>query len=142
MSVIVDIAEAVKNELNGHHFSQSFTAVRTYLPVYELKDMGTLHVTVVPKSRELQLETRRDVRRDYEIDIAVQKRFSADTAAEIDPLMTLVEEITDFFVPGRMTSYPAAVCFPATNNPVYSPAHMRRMRQFTSVVTLTFRVVS
>ncbi len=50
------------------------------------------------------------------------------------------EEIADYFRLRSLTEYPAATWVKTENDPVYSPDHMREMRQFTSVITLTFNV--
>ena len=97
MATIKDIAEAVKGELNGGSFSQPFTAERHYLPAFELTDMKTLHVTVVPKGLETSPASRGLIQHDYQIDVAVQKKLAAADSDEIDALMVLVEEISDFF---------------------------------------------
>ena len=143
MAVIIDIADAVVTELNGGTFSQAFTAERHYKPVFELPEMKTLHVTVVPKGIETRLATRGLLQHDYQIDVAVQKKLSAGAAdnAEIDALMGLVEEIADFFK-GRNLDSAGAVWVATENTPVYSPEHLSELRQFTSVLTLTFRVLS
>ena len=141
MSVITDIAEAVKDELNGHDFSQEFEAVRLYQPLFELPEMKTLHVTVVPRGVDMQVSARTLVQHDYGIDVAVQKKFEADDAVELDPLMALVEEIADFFRLRRLDAVPAAIWVKTENKPVYSQEHMQQFRQFTSVITLTFRVL-
>ena len=78
---------------------------------------------------------------DFAIDVAVQKKFETGDAAELDPLMSLVEEIADFFRLRRLAAYPDAVWVRTDNVPVYAPEHMEEYRQFTSVLTLTFRVV-
>ena len=141
MAVITDVAEAVKDELNAGEFSLPFEAERMYQPLFELPEMKTLHVTVVPHGIEMQASGRSMVQHDYGIDVAVQKKFEKDdNSAELDPLMTLVEEIIDFFRLRRLQDQ-NAVCVRATNEPVYSQEHMEQFRQFTSVVTLTFRAL-
>ena len=141
MSTITEVAEAVKDELNGQDFSQEFEAVRLYQPLFELPEMKTLHVTVVPRGVDMQVSARTLVQHDYGIDVAVQKKFEADAAVELDPLMELVEEIADFFRLRRLDAVPAAIWVKTENKPVYSQEHMQQFRQFTSVVTLTFRVL-
>ena len=141
MAVITDIAEAVKNELNAGKFSQQFKAVRLYQPVFELPEMKTLHVTVVPRGIEMEGAARSLVQHDYQIDVAVQKKFEKDEPTELDPLMTLVEEIIDFFRLRRLKTVSNAICVRASNKPVYSQEHMEQFRQFTSVITLAFRVL-
>ena len=142
MPTIADIAEAVKDELNDGSFSQDFTAERKYLPAFELKDMTTLHVTVVPKGRELETIARGAAQEDVQIDVAVQKKLGDvdGEADEIDALTALVGEIGDFFARRRLASV-KAIWGRTENVPVYDPEHLREMRQFTSVLTLTFRVM-
>ena len=141
MPALTDIAEAVRNELNNHEFSQAFEAVRLYQPLFELPEMKTLHVTVVPRALEMQTSSRTLVQHDYGVDVAVQKKFESDEAVELDPLMALVEEIIDFFRLRRLEAVPGAAWIETENSPVYSQEHMQKFRQFTSVIALTFRVL-
>ena len=140
MSVIVEVAEAVKTELNGHEFSQEFTAERHYRPLFDLKDMKDLHVTVVPKGVTLTTAGRDRAQHDIQVDIAVQKKVTA-SLDEADVLMGLVEEIADFFRLRRLVEYSGAVWVATENSPVFAPEHLEQLGQFTSVLTLTFRVL-
>jgi len=140
MATIINIADAVVAELNGGSFSQSFSAERHYVPLFELKDMKQLRVTVVPKGLSVGAHSRSQNLVDYQVDVAVQKKFATGDAAELDPLMTLVEEIADFFRLRRLTAYPGAAWVKTENAPVYAQEHYDELRQFTSVITFTFRV--
>ncbi len=142
MATITSIAEAVKDELNVGEFSQEFTAERYYQPVFDLADMKDLRVTVVPKGIEIAAAGRNDTQNDYQIDVAIQKKIDTADMAIVDGLMALVEEIADFFRLRRLTRYAGAVWMHTENNPIYLPDHFEQMRQFTSVLTLTFRVVA
>ena len=141
MSTIIDIAEAVKEELNGGTFSQSLTAERHYQPVFELKDMKTLHVTVVPKDIEMQLATRSSSQHDCRVDVAVQKKLATADLAEIDGVMGLVEEIVNFLARKKLASVPNALWIKTANEPIYAAEHMEQFRQFTSILTLTYRIL-
>ena len=138
MATIIDIADALTTALNAHVFSQAFTAVRRYRPVYELAEMANLHVTVVPKGVALERANRSREQVDVRIDVAVQKKVAGDT--EIDGLMALVEEMAAFARDLRLESC-AAVWLRTENEPVYAPEHLAELGVFTSVLTLTFRVV-
>ena len=140
MAVITDIAGAVVQELNGHTFSLPLTAARHYRPVFDLKDMATLHVAVVPKGAQVERLDRSRSQFEYQVDVAVQKKFEKGDAAELDPLVGLAEEIAAHFRAGRLAAYPEAVCVRTEHAPIYAPEHMDELRQFTSVLTLTFRV--
>jgi len=141
MATITDIADAVVTELNGRSFSQPLTAVRYYRPVFDLGEMQTLHVSVVPKGVTIERFARSRNQYDFAIDVAVQQKFQTGDNTELDALLALVEEIADFFRLRRLTSYPAAIWVRTDNVPVYAPEHLEEFRQFTSVLTLTFRVV-
>lgn len=139
MAVILDIADAVVAQLNGHSFSQPFLAGRLYVPNFKLPDMAGLHVSVVPKGlNSRSLDRGRDTF-DYQIDVAVQQKTDMSEAS-LDGLMGLVEEIADHFRTQSLASYPGARCTQVENVPVYSQEHLDEMRQFTSLITLTFKV--
>jgi hypothetical protein len=140
MALIADIAEAVVTALNGHTFSQPFTAARAYRPVFDLKDMTDLHVTVVPKGVELTTAGRGLAQSDVQIDIGIQKKLASGGNAEIDSLVALVQEIAEFVrATGRFGD---AAWVKTENTPIYSAEHLGELRQFTSVLTLTLRVMT
>jgi hypothetical protein len=141
MATAIAIADAVVTALNAGGFAQPFTAVRLYRPQFELKDMGTLHVTVVPRGVVIQTASRGIDQHDYQIDVAVQKRLASEDAAEIDALMTLVEQIGDKFRRKVLETDPPAMWVKSEHAPIYAPEHLEQLRQFTSVVTLTFRAM-
>lgn len=134
---IVTIADQIVTDLNNGSFSLPFTAERAYLPVYDLPDAGTLKVTVVPKSDEGSLDSRSQSKHDYAIDIGVQQKPAAIDNASLDPLMRLVQEIADYFLFGK-TPGGASLIAPEIRI-LYFPEHLQQLRQFTAVVTLTFR---
>jgi len=138
VATITDIADAVVAELNNASFSREFTATRSYLPRFELPEMADLHVTVVPRGLEISTASRSGHQHDYRIDAAAQQKLQSSEPAEIDELVSLVEEIAVHFR-GRTLDAPSAACVAVENEPVYVAEHMDEMRQFTSVITLTFR---
>ncbi|GAF68123.1 unnamed protein product [marine sediment metagenome] len=138
MAEIADIATAMVDALNGHTFPMAFTATREYAPLADLKDMGVLHVTVVPSGIELLPLARHLAQDDVTVDVAIQQKLKTMDVAESDVLMAMVELIGDYirqrgtFAPGQWLG--------ATNLPIYSQEHMREMRVFTSVISVTLRV--
>jgi len=140
MSAVIEIATAVVAELNRNEaLAGKFTAEMNLLPEFELKEMKTLRVTVVPKSLKVAAQSRDASGKEIEIDIGVQQRtMEPERLAE---LLQLVEDIIAVFDRKRLTDYPSALCVKVANDPVYDPEHLRQMRQFTSVITLTFKVL-
>ena len=144
MPVITDIADAVVAELNNAPegtFGQAFTAQRLNLPEFDLKDMQDLHVTVVPKGVEIAAASRANSQYDWQIDVAVQKKLASADQSEQDGLIALVEEIATFLARRPLSAFPAAVWVRAELPTLYSPEHLRELRQFTSVLTLTYRTI-
>jgi hypothetical protein len=144
MSLITTIADAVVTELNGAGpgaFGQAFTAARHYRPQFDLAELKTLRVSVAPKGIAITGLMRNANQHDVSIDVAVQKKVSPTDAAELDSLVLLTEQIADFFRLRRLSALPEALWTKTDNLPVYSPEHLEQKQVFTSVLTLTFRVV-
>jgi len=141
MATINEIAQAVVTELNSASFSLPFTAERRYLPRFELSDLQTLRVTVVPQGVTTEAAARAHNQYDYAIDVAVQQKLSDDENDPIDDLLTLVEELADFFRLRRLADYPAAHWIKTDHKAIYAPEHLDQLRQLTSLLTLTYRVV-
>lgn len=145
-STIIAIADAMVQTLGGATLSQPVTAVRHYLPEFDLKEMDELHVSVVPAELDEEMADRSRDRAEYKIHVAVQKRVAKqnppglDTVA-IDGLMCLVEEIDDLFRHKPLAGYEQAHWAKTENKPIYDPKHLKEHNQFTSLLVLTFRVV-
>ena len=140
MALLIDVANAVVAELNSSVlFSDGVTAVMNLKPEFELKDLKELKVTVVPKALKISNETRQDGGREVKVDIGIQRK-TADLEI-IAELMQLVEDVAGLFEHKRLSQYQQAVCVEIENDPIYDPEHLRQYRQFTSVITLTFRVL-
>ena len=135
--MITDIAQAVTDELNAGSFSLGFTAQRKAVPMAKLSEMDSLHVTVVPREIESAALDRTRDSHDVKIDIAIQQRVASLENDAVDPLMALVREIADFL---NRRNVGDAAWKKTENKPVYSPEHLREMKQFTSVLTLTYQV--
>lgn len=138
---LLQIADAVVALLNVTGLSLAFTAERLYLPQFELPDMQVLHVTVVPRTKTTKPLTRSRNIDVITVDIAVQKKLNAGDNADIDALVNLVDEIETRFDRERLSDVPDAICTAKKPDPVYAPEHIEKLRQFTSILTLTFTFI-
>lgn len=138
MSVIVQLADAVTASLNAGTFSLEFTAQRLHQPSFDLADLATLRVSVVPRSQMITNAARLSSYFDCAIDIGVQKKIADD--AEVDALLDLVEEIADHLRHKRLDDYPDAAWLSIEHDPVVASEHLDQNRQLTSILTATFRV--
>lgn len=139
MSKLTDLADAVTQLLNEAELSVEFTAERTLLPEYDIKSLKNVKISVVPKGIVTTQGTRIHSLDEIQVDIGIQKKISGES--ELDGLLQLVENIAGLFKPERLSSYPSAVCVKKENEPIYDPEHLRQYRQFTSVLTLTFKIL-
>ena len=140
MATVSAIANAVAAKMNGSSFSQEFEADLVFRPIFDLRNLKTLKVSVVPRAVSFERASRNANSRLVQVDIGIQRKLTDES--DIESLLELVEEITLCFGVGkRLPDYPEALCVEIENEPVYAPEHIEQYRQFTSVVTLTFEVI-
>jgi hypothetical protein len=138
-AVIIQIAEAVKANLAAATLSQTFTPLRLYVPEYDLKEISDLKVSVLPLARSNDTKTRDKHQEDHQVQVGVQKRVSASEVSAVDDLMQFVQEIADRLKDaGEMGG---ATWLSDSNEPVYNPLHLKDHNVFTSVLTLTYRII-
>jgi hypothetical protein len=139
MAASAQIAEALVADLNATAFSRPFTARRAYLPIAELAEMADLHVTVVVAGRTTEPISRSLLQVDHRLEVAVQQRLTGEGLADGDPLLALVEEIADHVAGHRLAGAPDAAWVKTEHGPLVDPGHLNELRQFTSLVVLTYR---
>ena len=136
----IDIADEIVDVLNGHTFSATFTAVRSYRAVYDLGAMTDLRVTVTPRTEEDAPIARGLQQEEYQIGVSVQKKPASLSLDLLDDLMFLVEEIAEFIREERR--FGTAVWVRTETAPIYDPAALRDWGQFTSLLTPTLRLIA
>ena len=153
-AVIIEIADAMVAILNdavaNQVLSQSFEATRYYVPKKDIKELGSVHVSVVPSTIENELFIlSRSIRRQYEytVDVGIQRVVTSGKVTNqefneaADPLMLLAEEISDLFNTPSLEGYETAKATKITNQPIYDPRHVDEKRVYTTVVSVTYVVV-
>lgn len=139
------IADALVAALAGATFSMPIAASRTYQPEVELAaGDGGVVVQVVPAEVESARLTRDPViQADHAIHIGIQAQLTnpdpATDSASVDALLVLAQEIEEFVQAtqiGPSASYPLST----RRDPLWSPDHLKNLRQFTTVIVATYRV--
>lgn len=136
--VIIDLADAVVSDLNGHAFSQPFVAARTYLPRWKLEDLAVVRVSVVPKDDVGMRASRSQWQEDYVLDVAIQQKLGDDERTQMDGLILLGQELADHFKTRNPTGDIATLTSVAFA-PLFDPDHLETLKTLTTVVNLTFR---
>jgi hypothetical protein len=131
----LQLSKQLAESLNGSQFSQDFTSSAKVLPEYELSALKNFTITVVPKSVEIINLTRAASNLEIDIDIAVQKKITAQIDTDVESLLLLVTEIVDFV---NRKDIDEAKFIKVSNDPIYSPEHLNEKRLFTSLITVTY----
>lgn len=156
-AVEVDIAEAIKDELNDATFSIAFDAERSEADAtVPLIELDTLRVDVVPWTATPSLQDRKVIGYVIETDILIRKRFEPsdqDVAtgriptAETDALRQLRQEISEFFMPSQpsytgrqLTDVPGAHWKETKVVAAMVRPHFKQYRQFTAWIRVTHQL--
>jgi hypothetical protein len=138
-SQLITIADAVVTALNAASFSQTITAVRSYVATRDLKDSDSLTVDVMPVEMTKEIQTRTTDIESYTVRVIVQKRTDTDANATLDALSLFVEEIADLLLATRLAS-PTVMCLAVEVIP-FSLVDIRERNQFAASVTATYEQV-
>jgi len=144
VALVLDVADALVEALNGGAFSLPFQAVRAYVPAYRLQEMTALRVTVIPREVTSEPYSRGQRLYTVRIDVGVQKRVDPEDTAAVDALVDLVHEMEAFLrgrdleLPGGETAKWRETEWPA----LWLPDHLREYRQFTSVLSPAYEVAA
>jgi hypothetical protein len=148
-AIEIQLADAVKDALNGAEWSLEFTAERPLLPAFELKEVHATTVTVAARAASGQRVSRGMTSEEHAVDVLVLERPETAegqpdcTAARFDALAALVQEIRDFFVGWKADSVGLGAACTRWERPGDGPfdaAVARNDRAFASVVRLVFQV--
>lgn len=129
MSETLTLANAVAAELS------EYNAEVLFFPEFELRDMDTMRVVVVPLGTQYKTLSRSAHEELPRVQIGVLKRGSED---DLSALLTFVEGLGLGFLNKKVAD---ATCVCVAYNPIYSPEHLRERGQFTSVIELTFKTI-
>lgn len=137
---IAELADALTTALNVE-FSGSFTASRSWQPVYDLEQLNALRVSVVPRSRASTRVARNRDQHDHTIDVTFQRSVGESTLeSEVDSLAELVQQVADYLARQHLTvSGQKHPPISITVDPVCAVEDLDGMRLFGSVVTCVYR---
>lgn len=146
-SAFQEIAADVVTLISGGTYSSTVTVYRQYLPRLLASEVpATAPYTVfVRPTRNEGVASTRDMLIEglYSIDVIVMARIDATEAAasvaQIDALLTLIEEIQDRLVSNPVLASDAQMAASYVTDPVYDDTILREDRVFMSVTTFQYR---
>lgn len=129
MSEVLDIAEEVVTFLATYHAELLFS------PEFNLGELDTMRVVVVPTGTEYKTLSRASHEEVLKISVGILKRA---TEEDLPQLLEFVEELGLGFLSKKLAG---ATCIAVLYDPIYSPSHLRERNQFTSVIQLVFKKI-
>lgn len=145
-SILTRLADAIVAALNAGTWSQEFTAERVPLPQFTLPELATLEVPVAVRGSYPKRLTRAHSIKVVEIDVGVLRKLDATgvdrkfATADVDPYITLVDEIVDYFHDTRLAGFTNVLATASRPDPVYDPEQLEKKRAFVAVIQLEFKV--
>jgi hypothetical protein len=140
--LVIEVADAVVAAINASPLVTAHPpAQRHYRPQFELSELKSTRISVVPKAILISGLARSSNQHDCSVDVAVQRKLTTADAAEIDPLMQLAQDLSDLLRLARLPAMPTAVWIKTENSPLYALEHMENQRVFTGLLTVTYRVM-
>ena len=150
MSRINDIADAVVTLLNANSgsngsLSQSFTAERVYVPIFDRATNDEINVQVLGLEESAAIISRSETDRKYTIRIAIYQKIlttvGAEQTAELDALSDFRQEVQDLlFSNKRMTNYSDAALVECNVIAPYD-AGMVEKGTFVTVINAVYRLL-
>ena len=137
----IQISDALVAALNGGSFSsKQFIAKRSVLPLFELKDLSDLQVTVIPRNVEISILSRDKQMYEHTIDIAIQKKVDKPIEVEFDSLILFVFELAQAIGGYDLRSI-CAVYSGIDIKPLYSLDDLAQDGVFTSVLSVKYKTL-
>jgi hypothetical protein len=134
-----DVAELVADALNESGLLSSLSAEVLALPEFQLDEMGTMHVTVVPVAfGPFEMISRGQDISDCSMEISIQQRVS-NIESDTRELCSFVQQIAQYLTRKNLGN--RAACWRSTMiEPLYDSESLREKRLFVSVIRLVYEV--
>jgi len=153
MNTTRELAEKVAQRITDYSFSVAVVATRDYAPHIDQTAMGNaLYCYVVPLGRSspppdedknvMGSLSRTKKLRYFDVDVLVTQRTDTATLATVDPLVDLMDEIRELFEAAPLDGLAGRQVRCVAIEPVVVDPEDYQRGQFTSLLRLTFRVVS
>jgi len=146
MGVLTDLADAITAELNdaSRSWNGQFHAERMNIPVIKRENTTYLSVIVTPLDKTTTTITRGKTQDVCRYLLGFQRQLHTGDNDETDPLISLVEDVQEYFDQGIQLATFAAACEQAdvgtdAETPWMATTDNEGLMLFTAVLRLTFR---
>lgn len=141
MAMIAQIADAVAVAINAAPtgtWALPFTAERAYHVIYDMDELGTMRVNVVPAVTQREPLSRAEDVVSYQIAVRIAAHLADLKPATIDPYIQLAEEMAAYF--SRWVIEPLEASVNGIEiTPLFDPDALDQGTVFETVVIITFQ---
>lgn len=141
-SEIVDITQAVTDDINAQSWNLTFTAERKYLAPASKKSMGdTNYVHVFPLTWDWETASRGSERDTYGVIVMFRRAVDPSSTATIDSLIEQIEDMVDRYqktkaVPNYETAKVTNVTLASPQGEIYDIDELSASRTFVSAFVI------
>lgn len=141
-SEIVNITQAVTNDINSESWNLAFTAERKYLSPLKREKMGSVnHVHVFPLTWDWEAASRSTERDTYGVIVMFRRAVDPSDTALIDTLVEQMENMVDRYqktkaVPGYTTAKVTGVTLASPQGEIYNIDELSASRIFVSAILI------
>ena len=139
----IQAADAVVVILKSGTYCLTPTISRVILPMLTVEELEkrTLKISVVPKDVDSEIASRTEDFNEYKIDIGIQQKVN-DIDTEVPTLLLFVKEVLNFIKRKKLPTTPQAHYVRLQNKPIYDVKQLAEAKVFTTVITVTYKVLS
>lgn len=130
MANVVEISKSVANYLSD------FEATFSTIPEFSLKQLEKRRIVVVPMNTSYKIISRGAIEEECKVSVGVLKRITDD---ELEKMISFVSYLATYLLG---STHCGSKCVLSEYDPLYYPEHLRENRQFTSIITLTFKMAN
>jgi hypothetical protein len=127
MANVIEISRSVADYLHD------FGAVFSTIPEFNLRQLAHRRIVVVPLNTSYKSISRGGIEEECKVSVGVLKRITED---ELEKMISFVSYLATYLLG---STHCGSKCVFAEYDPLYYPDHLRENRQFTSIITLTFK---
>ena len=149
-ALLLTIADALVSKLNGvGTFNAGTVTAERIFPQSDpisLADAASLKTIVIPRAERRIHESRKDQGISVDVDLGLIKKLVAgNTVAqdktELDGLIDLMDELSDYLAENRTLSVSSAHWSGSELANVWAPEHLEKSRIFFSFTTHTYDII-
>jgi hypothetical protein len=140
---ILTLSDALVEWINAGGYDQAFEAQRVWSPTIARNALAGVKVLVHPAAAAESMLTRAADQQDLDVAVVVLAPVERRTDVadpldkyDLDPLLLLVRQLKRRLARVVLGGYSR---YATLNSPIYNPAHLLDLRQFTSILLVRFR---